>query len=65
MSSDRLQEKKYFRQREDPKSRPRCMGPEVVFRKLWVNFCGSEMVPTVRWIIEAENQPGSEIRIRL
>lgn len=29
------------------------MGPGVVFRKLWAN-CGSEMVPTVGWITEAE-----------
>lgn len=29
------------------------MGPEVVFRKLRVNFCGSEMVPTVGWIAKA------------
>lgn len=35
LSSDSLQEKKYFRQREDSKSGHRCKGPEVVFRKPW------------------------------
>ena len=36
---DRLQEEKNFRQYS--RSRHKCMGPEVVLRKLWVNLCGS------------------------
>lgn len=36
----------------------RCLGAEAVFRKLWANLCGSEMVPTVRWMTEAEKSSG-------
>lgn len=36
----------------------RCLGAEAVFRKLWVNLCGSKMVPTVRWVTKAEKSSG-------